>query len=272
MRATATFLLVIGCTGDKDTTETGETAETGAPTTDTSDTQVPTETGTDPQATASLTGEVTGPSGPVIDAQLRLCRGALCRNGATGTDGSFSFENLPEEWHSFEVIPLEGAGLATVFLPIVFAEDEARTLSLTALPHDAPSALGPSPEEHTVGTGLYLTVAEGELEPPLFQDPATEVFGVRVPQEYWVPTDGVQGTVLAQWYVGPFDHHALPAGGLPIRIDDEWGTAEGADNFRVYVGSYIESAWVDAGQATHSGGSFTGAALPLLSTVILVQE
>jgi hypothetical protein len=271
MRTTATFLLIIGCTGDKDTEETGTTGDTGTPTVDTTDT-TDTETGTDPAATGSLAGDVQGPSGPVQDAQLRLCRGALCRNGATGQDGSFAFENIPDEWHSFEVIPLEGSGLATVFLPLLFAEDQARTLNLTALPHDAPSALEPSPEEHSVGLGLYVTVGEGELEPPLFQEETTEIFGVRVPQENWVPTDEVQGTVLAQWFVGPFDHHSVPAEGLPIRIDDEWGTAEGADNFRVYVGSYIDSAWLDAGQATHSGGSFTGPALPLLSTVILVQE
>jgi hypothetical protein len=122
-----------------------------------------------------------------------------------------------------------------------------------------------------VAPGIRVTVGQGELEPPSPFDPApTEITGAAVPQALWVPTDGISGTVLGQWFLGPFDTPA--SAGLPIAFDDAWTLGDGA-TLRVYVGSYEASAWLDAGTVTSAGGVLSGdAELPLLSTVLLVQE
>lgn len=262
----------IGCSGGDESTDDktdsgAPTEETGTPTTDTTD-----PTGTTPTlGTARLQGTVRDAGGTLSGLQLRLCRGAVCRNGTTDAGGGFDFGQVPEQWHSFEVVPASGSGLATTLVPLSFAVDEVRTLDIVMQPLDAPSALGATAADHPTGAGLTLTLAADDLEPPLFVDPATAVAGVRVPEAEQVPVDGIPGTVVAMWYLSPFDHHAVDPAGIPARITDEWGLTDG-QTLRVYVGSYEASAWLDAGLATASGGELTGAALPLLSTVIAVQE
>ena len=76
--------------------------------------------------------------------------------------------------------------------------------------------------------------------------------------------------MLAQWLLSPFDHHA--AAGLPVRVANTYGLADGA-TVRVWVGSYELSQWVDAGTLTAGSEWLEGAAtLPLVSTVLLVEE
>lgn len=220
-------------------------------------------------ATASIVGTVTGPSGPLAAANLRFCRGALCRNGVTDGAGSFTFEAVPSDWHSLEVVAAPGSPLATILVPLNFAADEHRVIGLVALPLGPASALGPT-VEHAMGDGLFVTLGSADIEPPRFIDPATEVAGVRLPDLAFTPTDGITGTTLAMWYLSPFDHHAVDAAGLPVRIVNDFGLAEGA-TVQVYVGSYELSQWVDAGTATVSGADLVGASLPLLSTVLVVQ-
>ncbi|MEQ1571798.1 MAG: hypothetical protein ABMA64_39590, partial [Myxococcota bacterium] len=256
-----------GCSGG--TSPSDKSGDTGAPletgdTIDTVDT-VDTTTDTYQPPAGDLEGAVLGTGGgPVIGADLRLCRGAVCRNGVTDAAGGFAFGGVPAVWHSFEVVAPDEL-TATVFAPLLIVADETRAVTVHALPYDGtPSPLGSAVEEHPAGFGLYLELAAGDLEPPLFADEATWVAGARVPEPLWVPVDEVPGTVLAQWYVGPFDYTAV-SNAIPVRIDDEWGLADGAQ-LEVYVGNYLQSAWLPAGTATANGGSITGAALPNLAT------
>ena len=107
-----------------------------------------------------------------------------------------------------------------------------------------------------------------DLEAPFGEDAATEAAGV---QATVLPTiEGVVGMAIAGWYTEPFNHKS--ATGLPFRIENQWGLAEGAE-LHVWVGSYDDFAWLDAGMVTVTDGFLIGAGkLPLLSTVILVQE
>ena len=260
------------CSGDPstdagDTDRTGETGDTAATdTTDTNDT-TPTE-----PTSATLSGTVTGPSGPVVDAVLRLCRDGACRNGTTDATGAYVYEAVAADWFAFEVTAPVGTtpALATAFAPLSFEPDQLRPVDVVLPLLDPPSPLGPSAEEHPVGEGLFVTLAAGDLEPPLFVDPAAEVAGAWVPEDIRLPTDGITGTVLGMWYVGPFDHEAIDPAGVPVRFVDSWGLADGT-TLQCWVGSYEESAWLDCGEPTVSGGQITGASLPVLSTVVLVQ-
>jgi hypothetical protein len=273
MRTVALFSSIFaGCAGsggdsspgDKSgDTGTGPVTESGGSGADT-DTTVPTYTGV-------LDGTLTAAGAPVADTPLRLCRGTLCRNTNSAADGTYEYDAVPPVWHSFEAVPGPESGFATPFVPLLFTEGQHRTVDLHLLPYDDVSPLGVDPQELPAGRGLYITAGLGDLEPPLFEADATEISGVRVddPGDQ-VPLDGISGTLLAMWYVDPFDHTAVLPGGLPIRIDDEWGLADGA-TLEVYVGNYEQSAWLDAGTVTAYGGSLTGASLPNIATVILVQ-
>jgi hypothetical protein len=266
MRTSALMVLSIACSGapadDKDGADTDTDADTGTPDTDT-------DTTPGEDTSAGLQGTVASPGGPLTDVDLRLCRGSACRNAVTDASGGYLYDDVAVDWFSFEIVPPSGTSYATAFAPLEFHADETRTVDVILVPHDAASALGVTASEHAVGQGLYLTLGAADLVPPLLAPPATEVSGVLVPEGQRVPTDGISGTVLGMWYVGPFDYHAA-AGDLPARFDDQWGLTDGT-TLEVYVGSYDESAWVPAGTATVAAGQITGAALPLLSTVILVQ-
>ena len=60
-------------------------------------------------------------------------------------------------------------------------------------------------------------------------------------------------------------------GGLPVRFRNLWSLSDGA-TYEVWVGSYKDSAWLNAGSVTVSGEYVSGdAMLPLLSTIVLVD-
>jgi hypothetical protein len=265
-----TLLAAMACTGapaDKPD-DTGASADADADADTDADTDTDVDTDTPTECASSFSGSIDEVGAPLVGADLRLCRGLLCRNGTTDDAGAYVFGGVPPEWHSFEIVA--EPGMATALVPILFDCATDRSVDVDVLPLDADSPLGGSPAEHPVGDGLYLTVGLNDLEPPLFSDPAEAVAGVRVPEESWIPFDGVEGTVLAMWYLAPFDYHAIPAGGLPLRIENQWGLADGTA-LEVYVGSYTDSQWLSAGTVSVEGADLNGAALPLLSTVILVQ-
>ncbi len=271
MRGLAWVLCLVGCSGTPTGDDPTDAAhETGTPSeTDTTDTDTNTVT---EDTSAALSGTISGGSGPLGEVDLRLCRGLVCRNGLTDGGGAFEFAEVVVDWHSFEIVAPEGSGYATAFAPLRFETDQARVVDVTLVPataHDLPASPGPV----EVSPGVHVTVGEGELEPPTPFDPApTEITGAEVPQALWMPTDGIAGTVVGVWYLGPFDTVASPSGGLPITFDNTWSLADGT-TLRVFVGSYLTSSWIDAGTVTVSGATLAGdAALPHLSTVLLVEE
>lgn len=258
-------LVLAGCgsgSGSKDTADQTETPGTN----DSATTEDP-----DADLSAQLQGLVTGPSGPLANANIRFCRGAECRYFTTEADGTYAFSDVLVAWHSLEIVPPPGSGLATAFAALEFQTDQSRTVDISIPALDSPQALG-ARKELELGSGLLVTVGADDLEPPLFVDPATEAAGVQVPEAQWPPIDR-PGEVLALWYTVPFDHTAVPAEGLPVRIENQWDLPKG-QTYQIWVASYRDSAWLDAGTLTvGADGYLTGdAALPLLSTVALVEE
>lgn len=261
-------LLGVGCSGTDPAEDKGP-VDTDTPGVDTATTDTDTDTTPGEDTSASLRGTVSSPGGPLVDVPIRLCRGSVCRNATTDATGLYTYEDVAVDWFSFEVVPPQSTAYATAFAAIELRTQEARVLDVILLPHDPPSALGPTAEEHEVGDGLFVTLAAADLVPPILAPEATEVSGVLVPEGQRLPTDGITGTVLGMWYVEPFDY-AAATGGIPARFEDRWALADGT-TLEVWVGSYAESRWLSGGTVTAGGGELTGASLPLLSTVLLVQ-
>ena len=235
---------------------------------------------TDPRDTsAALSGNVSTLDGtPVEDADIRFCLATgECRFSATDAQGNYAFEDVVVEWHAFEVKPpfFDGAndpfeGYIVGFVPLAFETDQVRSVDMPLLEGDAPTTLpASSPTEIEVGSGLFVTLSADMLKPPTFEDPATEVAGILVPDNVQPPVDSIEGTVLAMWFMGPFDHEVT--GGADMRIRNDWKLKDGT-TYEVWVGSYPNSSWLDAGDLTVKGGWLEGdARLPRISTVLLVD-
>jgi len=258
---------VVGCTSTKD-----------MPTIDTGDETLTTDRTTTTTTTVSGTGELSGyvlaeDGRPIEEADIRFCLASgSCRTDKTDAKGVYSFDDVDAVWHSLEVVPPnEGpfAGRVVAFAPVVFEDGEVRTIDMPLLPPGGSRLLPATAAELEVATGLFVTVAADDLEPPAFAEPATEMHAVSVPADRQPPIDGVAGTVVAMWFMGPFDHHA--AEGLPVRIANDFELPVDAI-YEVWVGSYGDAMWVPAGSLTVTEDGLVGdAKLPVVSTVILVD-
>lgn len=220
---------------------------------------------------AALTARVVDADGdPVEGAAIRFCRGPECRFADSDADGRFGFADVVVDWHSLEVVPPQGTpGLATAFAPIVFGTEETRSVDLVMPSLDSPIPLPTTAEAIQVAEGLTITVGLGNLKPPLFVDPATEVAGVRLTPDQWVPVDEEQGTVVAQWFLSPFDHKAEVD--IPMAFTNNYDLPDYTE-LKVIVGDYTTSDWLEAGTMTVDGGALVGTVnLPVVSTVVLVR-
>ncbi len=259
--ALAIGLAFTGCGGDEDGGDTDSTTPTDSETDTGGD---PTGGTTTPQA---LSVTLRDPAGAGMGGiNVNFCNAAGCRSGPTAADGSISFDNVELVPYALEPIAAEGSGLATPLVPLTFAADEVKAFDLVVPPLGPASPLGSTSEEEF--QGLFVTVGAAGIQEPAFHEPATEIAGVLADPAAWPPIN-LPGTVLAVWYLAPFNY-AAPAG-LPTRITNSYGLADGA-TAHVYVGSYDDFAWLDGGTVTAGGGFLTGASLPLLSTVVLIQE
>ncbi len=273
--ALVTLIAACGKGGTDDSTATASGTAAGSTTGTTSGTGGGTATGSDRSAT--LNGRLLDCGGGDAPAgfDIRFCDVQTCRYHTTPAgDSSFEFTGSLVGFNSFEAVDAAGHGYATGFVPLELATDEVRTVDITLCPHDTPSPLTGTATEMELGEGLYITLSTSSIEPPLFVDPETEASGVRLAPADHVPTDGISGTVVEQWYVDPFNNHATGAD-LPIRFD---GAVLGlaAASYRVYVGSYDDFAWIDVGTFSDgdADGWYTadGGELPLLGTILLVEE
>lgn len=272
----ALFAGLVACSGGS-TDKSSDTGPTTGPSTGSTPTGGTYGGTTDPDRNARMSGTIRDCGGaPLADAQIRFCDPTICRNQTTGGDGAYDYTNSLIGWNSFEVFGPEGSDLATAFVPVELGDADDRSLDLTLCPHGPYNTLSGAATEFPHGDHLMITVSTTLLEKPTpFDDDATVSAGLLVDPAHHVPIDGISGTVAAQWYLEPFNYKSADAGGLDYRVD---GATLGlaAASYHVYVGSYDDFAWLDAGTISDADadGFYTPDAegLPLMGTVVLVEE
>ncbi len=261
--------LVLGaCSGPTTGADPADT-DTTPGTTDTSTTGLDTdEEVVEPQA---LSGTVLDDArAPLVGWNVKFCNSIGCRIDESDANGAFEYLDVVILPYSLEPVPPEGSGFATMNFPYTFDPNEEKVVTLVQQPLGPLATLTAAAAEIEMGAGLWVTIGSGDLEPPALYDPATTAGGVSVPQADWPTIDDVTGTVLAVWYLHPYNYAA--PNGLPVRIAGDLGLAEGA-MVDLLVGSYSDFAWLEAGSLTVIGGELVGSAeLPVVTTTIAVQR
>ena len=262
-------------TGDSGTT----TPLTGSATGTSTGTATGTGTGTGGiERTATFSGELQMCGGGAVPAgvDIRFCDIQGCKNHETvAGNAAYSWDGAIVGWSSFEAVGPAGSGLATAFVPLELGSNEVRSEDITLCPHDPATPLTGALTEMELGEGLYITLSTSAIVEPAFFDPATEAAGIRLDAADYVPTDAITGTVVEQWFIDPFNHKTTSTG-IEVRFD---GGTLGltAATYRAHVGSYDDFTWLDFGTFSDADAdgwytSDSGPGLPLLGTIILVEE
>lgn len=248
--------------GGSDQTDGVSTAETGR--------KGGTDTNVKPCDNPTFDGNVTDASGaPVALATIKFCQ-ATCLYADTDSSGDFTIECVPPGANAYEVVPPAGTTLATGYTPIVIEAATDRTGDMVLPTLDAAQAVPSASTELELGSGLFVTLSDDELEPPLFVDDAKQVAGVLLDPKQYPPLDFDGGEVIAIWYLDPFEHHAKA--GLPIEIANQWKLPVG-ETLEVWQGIYSTIEWVKEGELTvQKSGRLTGTArIHELTTTMLVR-
>ena len=228
---------------------------------------------TDPM-TAALYGSIVDGSGAVMAmANVKLCTPLQCKTTEPDGDGNFDFVDIEGATFALE-IKGENANSATVMGFIELAMEEVRTIEAPIVIPDFQTTddLGAAGTINVDG-GLNVTV-DTSYEPPFGSDVEEKLKGVQMtdPASSGLPLDGIEGEVVALWYLGTWNT-AIPDG-WSFTIDSLEGVAEG-DSLTVLTGDYFNSAWVNEGTASvGADGAVTadpGTGITFLSTLVLVK-
>lgn len=263
---------VLAACGEPDGDTTDVTGTDTPTVTDTSETTT-TDTDDAPGCAGQLSGRSLDAAGaPYAAIDLRFCRpvseGGACRYATSDDGGNYAFQSVCAGRYALEFPAPEGSGHATMVYPVTFEDGEVMVADGYVVPLDPATALG-SPQSLELGAGLHVSVGIDSLTPPLFHDDATEAAGVALAPGTFPIVEGAT-TVAAAWNTSPFDYAAVAP--LATTVDNLWDLPEGS-TWKVWVASYGDGLWLEAGTVTVTGSALVGTVeLPLLSTVALVQD
>jgi hypothetical protein len=134
------------------------------------------------------------------------------------------------------------------------------------VPEIAWQSMPTSSTEVEMASGVFVTLAQGELEYPFGAD-ESRTGGVAVDQANWPPLE-LEGTPTSVHYLAPYD---AKSDGLSFRISaDAAGVADG-DTVQIVAADYLEYDWHDMGTFTVTDGWITGDNLTVLSTLVVVK-
>ena len=263
---------VVSCAGSASDEGGDSPADTGEPSGEAdADTDTDTDTDVDADA-ATLTGYVLDvDSKPVAGARVSICRD-VCLVDMSDDQGAYTLVTPYSETQAFYVVPPADSGLATPIAPHTPAMGQTVELDVVMPALDAPVDLPSSAREVEVTDGLFLTVGADILEPAGFEELGDEVAAAPVAAEHSLPLE-VDGEVVAQWYVYPFE--ATSESGVALRLANQWSLPAGETYEVVVSGDPYEPGWIEAGTLTVSsdGESLEGdAELPLFTSVVLLAQ
>lgn len=255
--------LAVACDGPSSSTDSGAAADTS----DTSLDGHTGSTGTDPLLTAGLNGVVLDHDGaPLEGFRANVCR-ELCKTAMTGADGSYGFGSL-EAWNAaFYVQGSADYGYATPYAPITWAENEELTIDVQLLEvGETQNATGGG--DFWFDSGLYLSFDDGGMVGMLGDDPIEEVSATLATGPSLLPID-IGETVVAAWYLGPFESH----GNAFVNAKNLWSIPEGT-TVNVWWAELPEtSTWVLGGTLTAGPAgeemTYNGASIGAFTTVVL---
>ncbi len=260
------LMLALACAGDAETLE--ETAVEADADTD-ADTDTDTDADTDADADADadvvLSGTVSDLNGNPLLARMQMCLES-CYFAESGPDGTYTFDPLEPATYSYEIVVLQEGDWATPLVPFFLqADDAVIDLGVPLLESGSATPVG-APAEVQAASGVWLTLDEEELTLPFGAD-GSRTQGVRVPPDQLPPIQGVDNTVLAAFYLAPFDAHS--SAGIGFRIDTQaLGIADGTQ-LQLFASNYLTQEWLDVGTFTTAGGEVQGDSLPVLSTLLI---
>lgn len=260
---TGGFSFLVACAGPA--ADDGPTGSTDDPTGDSGGTDGVTDESK--KVGTRFDGTIVDAAGaPIEGVSIRFCQ-AICLTDDTDAEGRFGFPVAPSGWTAFEAVP-DSPTTAVGYVPVEIVEDVDRDVTMVLPELDAAHTIPASPTELEVGRGLFVTVSDDDLEPPIFVDDATQTAGVLLTEAQHPPLDFAEGDIVAIWYMTPFDHHSKA--GMAVEFDNQWKLKDG-EVYAVWQGSYVDQSWVDAGRVTVKGKRLSGdARLPLMSTTMLV--
>jgi hypothetical protein len=238
-------------TGGGDTSTNGETGETG-----------------NPFLTASLNGTVLDPDGaPLQGFRTNVCK-EVCKTSMTGADGSYEFTSLEPWTAAFYVQGNSELGYATPYAPVTWADNEEKTIDIRLLDiGEVLSASGGG--DHEFSSGIRVSFANGDMVDMLSSDAIEEVSATAVDDDARPPLE-VGETVLAVWYLGPFEAH----GSATVSVRNDWALATGETVSVWWAETPETSTWVNGGTLTAINGEdwLTGSAtIGAFTTVVITQ-
>ncbi len=267
-------LLITACTG---TTPPDDKSS------DTDDTDVTTDSAVNdpcadlpepPDGTAMISGKVVDAQGAAVGRQeisVRACRGDVCISAQKqDCEGNYGIYNLDAGVWSFELVPkVDDPYYATVLSAFPTDSSSARAIDVTVPVFTNVQTLTETAAEYEVAPGLFLTVASTDLKKPSPLDPdPTDLAGVDA-TDILPPTEGIEGTIVASWYLDPFDYESETP--LPIRLTNTWGYADGEAELwivRYTVGVEKVGDLIDDG----NGALTVSEGLDILTTLMVVEK
>ncbi|HMV67268.1 MAG TPA: hypothetical protein PKA64_10490 [Myxococcota bacterium] len=273
----ALALALTACDGGGDADDKAtDTPQDDTDTTGTSDSAPIDDTDVPYDGELNLTGAIRDGAGAIITegARVQYCRGTACVSAHDFRAGTYRFFDLDAGVGSFEVVNTSAdARRPSVFVPIT-VDASTRTVDVVVPDLGPDRALGPARAWLDLGDGLSIEAGADDVTPASPFDPAvTAIAAARVTDDA-LPIEGLEGTLIAMFYLAPFDAEA--EAGLSVRFapGDLPGPALASGEAELFYADYADSTWKRLGDLTDDGlGNLApAAALPKLSTLVILRK
>lgn len=194
-----------------------------------------------PVGPTTIRGALRDTTGAAMSSvRVQYCRNTVC-TVAVLAPGEYEFVDIAAGPGAFEVRSFADVEppFATVFTPLDARADRIRTVDVVVPRLSHWLALPATPGELQIADGLWVTVGLDQLIPSSPFAPAATHVGAVDATAQALPTDRLEGELLALYYLSPFDYAATAP--LPLRVRNDWSLASG--EAALYAAMYETYAW-----------------------------